>query len=49
MPYHTLGEAKKRRYGVRKDTYTFRVPSEEEVSQWNQYINKKINEVSKND
>lgn len=49
MTYHTLGEAKKRRYGVRKDTYTFRVPSEEEVSQWNQYINKKINEVSKND
>lgn len=42
MPCHTLGEAKKRRYGVRKDTYAFRVSSEEEVSQWNEYINKKL-------
>lgn len=41
MPYHQLGEAKKTRYGIREDSYIFRVPSEEEVIQWNAYINKK--------
>ncbi|MEF9960830.1 MAG: glycyl-radical enzyme activating protein [Niameybacter sp.] len=49
MPYHQLGESKKKRYGIKGMSQGFRVPSEEEVANWNKYIQQKIEEVAKND
>ena len=49
MPYHQLGEAKKVRYGIKDEDNRFRVPSEQEASQWNTYIQTKIKEVGKDD
>ncbi|WMJ22747.1 glycyl-radical enzyme activating protein [Paludicola sp. MB14-C6] len=39
MPYHMLGQGKQNRYGVILNQAAFHVPSQEQVEEWNQYIN----------